>query len=141
MISQYSQKVEPLKYSCKLLGALVIFAVSVLLIVHTFCYVALKVDGKTVEPLLNDMLEEMETSPVGFLSSILLVFFGIFLMVAAIRGNVKLGLRFFFVSFYPVVPKETFMNSFMANCLVLNLWMTALIQFMNVLFRGYLRGT
>ena len=118
-----------------------IFAVSVLLIVHTFCYVALKVDGKTVEPLLNDMFEEMETSPVGFLSSILLAFFGIFLMVAAIRGNVKLGLRFFFVSFYPVVPKETFMNSFMANCLVLNLWMTALIQFMNVLFRGYLRGT
>lgn len=62
-------------------------------------------------------------------------------MVAALRGNVKLGLRFFFVSFYPLVPKETFVNSFMANCLVMNFWMMSLTQLMNVLFRGYLRGT
>jgi len=62
-------------------------------------------------------------------------------MVCALRGNVKLGLRFFFVSFYPIVPKETFINAFMANCLTVNLWMAALIQLMNVMFRGYLRGT
>jgi len=133
--------VEPIKYSLKLVAGILAFAVSCLLIIHTFCYVALKVDGKTVEPFLNDMFEQMETSPVGFLSSVLLAALGIFLMVCALRGNVKLGLRFFFVSFYPVVPKETFINSFMANCLVMNLWMAALIQFMNVLFRGYLRGT
>ena len=117
------------------------FAISVLLVVHTFCYVALKVDSKTVEPFLNDMIEKLESTPVGFLASVLLVTFGIFLMICAMRGNVKLGLRFFFVSFYPVVPKETFINSFIANCLVMNLWMTALVQFINVLFRGYLRGT
>ena len=62
-------------------------------------------------------------------------------MIAALNGNIKLGLRFFFISFYPIVPKETFVNSFMANCMVLNLWMTAVTQLMNVLFRGYLRGT
>lgn len=140
-IASYNQKVEPLKYSMMLVLAIFMAILSVLMIIHTFCYIALKVDGKTVEPFLNDMLERIEVSRVGFLASVLMVCFGLFLTLCAVRGNVKLGLRFFFVSFYPILPKETFINSFMANCLVVNLWMTALIQFMNVLFRGYLRGT
>ena len=140
-IASYNTKVEPIKYSCKLLLAIVVAAVSILMIVHTFCYVALKVDGKEVEPFLNDGLERIEDSALGFLASVALSAIGLFLIACALRGNVTLGLRFFFVSFYPLVPKETFINSFMANCMVMNLWMTALTQFMNVLFRGYLRGT
>ena len=92
-----------------------------------FCYIALKVDGKEVEPFLNDMLEQTETSALGFLSTVFLVIIGLFLTAAALNGNIKLGLRFFFVSFYPIVPKETFVNSFMANCMIMNLWMAALI--------------
>ena len=64
---------------------------------------------------------------MGFLATVLIIVIGLFLILSAINGNIKLGLRFFFVSFYPVVPKETFVNAFMANCLVMNLWMTALI--------------
>ena len=140
-VASFSSKVEPLIYSFKLVVAIIMAAISVVLIIHTFMYVALKVDGKTVNPFLNDLLEQIETGPVGFLSSVLLVAIGLFLMVCTLRGNVKLGLRFFFVSFYPIVPKETFVNSFMANCMVMNLWMFALTQLMTVLFRGYLRGT
>ena len=88
---------------------------------------ALKVDGREVEPFLNDLLERLEQSVVGFLATVILVFIGLFLVVSALNGNIKLGLRFFFISFYPVVPKETFVNSFMANCMVMNLWMTAII--------------
>lgn len=90
---------------------------------------------------MNDMLESIEDSALGFLASVMLLAIGLFLCIATINGNIKLGLRFFFVSFYPILPKETFVNSFMANCLVMNLWMSALIQFMNFMFRGYLRGT
>ena len=140
-IASYNTRVEPLKYSMLLILGILMGGISVLVIIHTFCYVALKVDGKTVEPFLNDLLEQTEVSRVGFLASVLLVAIGLFLTLCAVRGNVKLGLRFFFVSFYPILPKETFINSFLANCLVVNLWMVALIQFMNVLFRGYLRGT
>lgn len=140
-IAEYKKNVEPIKYALKLVLAIFVAAISVLLVVHTFAYVALKVDGKEIEPFLNDMLEKIETSPLGFLATVFLVATGFFLMVCALRGNVKLGLRFFFVNFYPVVPKETFVNAFMANCLVMNLWMTALIFYMNVIFRGYLRGT
>ena len=140
-IAQYNRKVEPMKYSCKLILAILLFFLSVLVIVHSFCYVALKVDGREVEPFLNFFLEELEQSVLGFIATVLLIVIGLYIIIAALNGNIKLGLRFFFISFYPVVPKETFVNSFMANCMVMNLWMTAVIQLMNVLFRGYLRGT
>ena len=126
-IAQYNRKVEPLKYTCKLILAIILFILSVLVIIHTFCYVALKVDGREVEPFLNDIVETLELSVLGFMATCILVLVGLFIVVAALNGNIKLGLRFFFISFYPVVPKETFVNSFMANCMVLNLWMTAAI--------------
>ena len=107
--------------------AILFFILSVLVIIHTFCYVALKVDGREVEPFLNDLVERLQVSVLGFLSTVIIVTIGLFLVIAALNGNIKLGLRFFFISFYPIVPKETFVNSFMANCLVFNLWMTALI--------------
>ena len=121
--------------------AIIVFVISVITIIHTFCYVVLIVDDRTVEPFLNDLVERLEISPLGFLSTVIMIAMGLFLCIAALNGNIKLGLRFFFVSFYPVVPKETFVNAFMANCMVMNLWMAALIQLMNVLFRGYMRGT
>ena len=64
---------------------------------------------------------------MGFLASVVLILLGMFMVIAALNGHIKLGLRFFFISFYPVVPKETFVNAFMANCMVMNLWMTSLI--------------
>lgn len=126
-IASYNSKVEPIWYGFKLFIGVLMFIFAVLIIIHTFCYVALKVDGKEVEPFLNDMLERMEGSPMGFLSTVILVAVGLFLMACALKGNIKLGLRFFFVSFYPLVPKETFINSFMANCMLMNMWMTAII--------------
>ena len=44
-IASYNKKVEPLKYSCKLILAILMFVLSVLLVIHSFCYVVLKVDG------------------------------------------------------------------------------------------------
>lgn len=56
-IASYSSKVEPLKYTLKLAVAIIVAALSVLISIHLYCNVALKVDGKTIEPFLNDMLE------------------------------------------------------------------------------------
>ena len=52
-----------------------------------------------------------------------------------------MGLRFFVISFYPLVPRETFVNSFFANCLAMNLWMISLTCFMTIIFKSYLAGT
>lgn len=64
-----------------------------------------------------------------------------YFVMATIKGNITFGLRFVFVSFYPIVPRETFITSFMANCAIMNLWMFALTQYIVLLFRGYLVGT
>jgi len=102
------------------------------MLTHFFCYVALKVDGKTIRPFLNRFLEDIQIDVAGgaFIASLLLVFFGYYLVISALKGNIKFGLRFFFVSFYPIVEKETFVNSFVANALVMNLWMFSMTQFM-----------
>jgi LMBR1 domain-containing protein 1 len=103
---------------------------SILMMVHFFLYAILKVEnGKNVKPFLNDMLEGLENSRAGFFATVFIILICFYLVFAAMRGNVKFGLRFFFVSFYPIVPRETFVNSFFANCLIMNIWMFAMIQF------------
>ena len=141
MVSSYNTTVEPIKFYLKLALGIFMAAVSLLMVIHWFSYMALQVDGKHVWPFLNDYLEKIEQSPAGFLATVFFVLIGFYFVAVTVRGNVKFGLRFFFVSFYPVVPRETFMNAFFANCLALNIWMAALIHFMNIMFRGYLRGT
>lgn len=140
-IAAYCDKVEPCKYNCLLVLGCLTVALSVIFITHIFMFTALRVDGKNIRPFLNRMLEVTYDSPAGFMSTILIVLMGYYLMAATFKGNVKIGLRFFFVSFYPLAEKETFVNSFMANCLIMNIWMVALIQFLTQMFRGYLRGT
>ena len=125
---------------------LVLFSVftaflSFLYIIHIFNNVALHVDKKPLRPFMDRWINDLENSAFSFFASLLLIFSGLYLMVCALRGNVKMGLRFFVVSFYTVVPRETFVNSFMANCLVMNLWMVSLTQFMVIMFKSYLRGT
>jgi len=126
MISSYGEKVEPIKYILKLCAGIFFAFMSVLSLTHWFAYIAIRVDDKPVRPVLNYWLESIEQSPVAFLASVLFVLFGYYLVACTIKGNVKFGIRFFFITFYPIVPKETFVNSFLANCLVLNVVMVAL---------------
>ena len=125
----------------KLIAGILMAFLSIILLGHWFSYLALMVDDRPVDPFLNNMLETVETSAVGFLATVMFVGIGFYLIAATMRGNVKFGLRFFFVSFYPLSPRETFVNSFFANCLVINIWMVALTHFLNWMFKGYLRGT
>lgn len=106
-----------------MITGILVAGLSVIILTHLFCYVALKVDGKTIRPFLNRFLENIQIDVSAFLSSVLLIFIGYYLVLAALKGNIKFGLRFFFVSFYPIIPKETFVNSFVANAMIMNLWM------------------
>ena len=62
-------------------------------------------------------------------------------MACTAKGMTKLGLRFFFINFYPMKPKETFVNAFFANNLCQNLITFSIVHLMVELFRGYLRST
>ena len=140
-IAAYNQKVDPCKYCLIMAFAIFALFLSIWYIVFTFMNVALLVNGRTVNDFMDGYLVYIENTPVKFISTLLLIFTGYYLVLAAFKGNVKVGLRFFIVSFYPLVPRETFVNSFMANCLVMNLWMVSLTSFMTMLFKSYLVGT
>ena len=132
---------EPCKYTMKLLFGCMMAAASIVFITHMFRYMSLNVDGKTIGPFLNAMFIKLETSPVRFLSSLILVLCGYYVLASAVLGNIKFGLRFFFISFYPVMPKETFVNAFMANCLVFNIYSVAVSAFLCQAFDCYIAGT
>ena len=57
--AQYSVKVEPLKYCVYLFLGILCLLISILIIVHMFCFLLLKVDGKPVHPFLNNFLEKI----------------------------------------------------------------------------------
>ena len=58
-VSKYSSKVEPCKYGLKMLAGVLMGVFSVIMLFHIFCYVVLKVDGKTINPALNNLLESI----------------------------------------------------------------------------------
>ena len=114
---------------------------SVLIITHIFAYKALKTDGKNVNSFLNRIAENIESSQAGFLASVMIIVIGWYLMACVWKGATKLGLRFFFINFYPVIQKETFVSNFFATNLAMNMWCISIVHLMVDLFRGYLRTT
>lgn len=141
LIAQYKDNVEPCLYVFKLILGLTCIIISLILVIHIFCYLLLKVDGRPVHPFINNLLEYLETSSASVLATILFAFIGYYMMLAAIKGNVRVGMRVLCFTFYPLLPNETFVNSFIFNAILMNLWMFALVQFLTDMFQEYIRQT
>ena len=114
-MAAYGERVEPWKYWIYLFLGLAHAAFAGLIIVHIFSYKALKSDGKNVNSFLNHYVEQLENSEYQWAASSLVIVIGWYLMACTAKGMTKLGLRFFFINFYPMKPKETFVNAFFAN--------------------------
>lgn len=99
----YKNKVEPLCFALKLILGILCLIISMILIIHLFLYILLKVNGKSIKPFINTILENIENSNASFFATVLFAFIGYYFMFCAIKGNVKLGLRFFCFTFYPMV--------------------------------------
>ena len=138
-VAAYKHKVEPLMYVLKLILGLLCIVISLIMAIHIFCYLLLKINGRPVHPFLNNLLESLENSSVSVIATILLALIGYYMMLAAIKGNVRVGMRVLCFTFYPLLPNETFINSFIFNALLMNLWMFALVQFMTDMFQEYIR--
>ena len=135
-IAAYGERVDPAWYWLYLVLGVCYAGLSVAVMISIFAYKVLNLNY-----FLNRLLDNIEAGPASFFASILLVFIGLYLMAATQKGVSKLGMRFFFIEFYPIKPKETFVNAFFVNCLIMNFWCLAITHFMVDLFRGYLSGT
>jgi len=90
---------------------------------------------------LNKLFIWLEERNTGFVAIIFFGFFSYYLLWACMKGNIKFGIRCFCFTFYPMLPNETFMNSFIVNVLLFNIWSIALTHFLTLAFSEYIRLT
>lgn len=126
-------------YFLKLILGFCCIIISIIMVIHMFVYVILKIDDRPVHPFINNLLEDIEVSKASVIATVLFAFIGYYFMFAAIKGNVRIGMRCFCFSFYPLMPNETFVNAFIFNAMIMNIWMFALIQYMTDMFKDYIR--
>lgn len=141
-VAQYKNKVEPLKYSCYLFLGIICAVISFLVHIHFWVAGTLSAEGVALSPFLANWFEDLSQSKnFGMLGVILYILVGMYLFMAAVHGQIKVGLRFFNFTFYPLQPGETFVNAFFVNALLMNFYMCALTYNLVDLFRWYTRGT
>jgi len=96
----------------------------------------LRFEGRQKSPYISTVLDNMVRDETwSFLSVIIFMMIAVYMFYATFLGNVKFGLRFFSLSFYPMVPRETFVNSFIVNAFIMNIWMHSFTYMMVDLFR------
>lgn len=123
-------KVEPFLYWLKLAFGIILALLSLVWIIHIFLWVIIKVNGKPVHPFLNNMLDGLVVGHVEFLSTGVFAIISLYLLWAAMKGNIKFGLRFFCFTFYPLRANETFLSAFIFNAFMISIWTMSLLQFL-----------
>ena len=126
--AKYSKLVEPMFYVMKLLAGIGFIIIFILWIVQTsLC--ELENQGNVIcrHEFLSKILTPLSSNGWSIVSTtIFLVLFGT-MLYGAYMGNRKLGMRFYFPTFYPMIPNETLFNGLCYNIILVNLWTTALI--------------
>ena len=102
----------------------------------------LRSNGKVKDPYLSRDLELLYNDKNwSFMSIVGFCFFALYMLYATFLGSVKFGLRFFSIALYPMVPGETFTNSFIINVFFMNFWMYSLVYHIVNLFRQFFSGS
>lgn len=93
-----------------------------------------------IHPFVNSYLEWFDGvfPMVGILSIALL---GLYLMLCAVHGCFKFGLRFLFITLHPMKVNKTYMSSFLFNIGLILLCALPVVQFCLTTFSDYARYT
>ncbi|CDW87933.1 UNKNOWN [Stylonychia lemnae] len=110
MEANYSQKVEPLRYTFKL----VLGIICALLTLNWFAQIFMLT------------LIDMKLSIFG---SFIFVIMAFYLLIISVKGNSTYGYRTACFTFYPITENETQLNSFLFNAMLMNVLTTYIVQF------------
>ena len=142
LVEKGETKRSPLWYPFYLVIGLVCLCVSVLWILQILLYILINTNGLSASPLLNKVLNGLNTHGTSFLSTIIFCLLTMYLMLAVLKGNVKFGLRFFFCcKAHPIKKDNTPMNSMLFNCLLILISSVAVILFCTNALSQYTRLT
>jgi len=141
-VAQFNKKVEPCKYLARYVMGLLGIVFFFVIFVQMWTGATLRSAGKVKSPYLSRDLELLYLDKNwSFMSIVGFCFFAVYMFYATFLGSVKFGLRFFSVALYPMVPGETFTNSFIINVFFMNIWMYSLIYHIVNLFRQFFSGS
>eukprot|EP00163_Fabomonas_tropica_P003907 TRINITY_DN13466_c0_g2_i5.p1 TRINITY_DN13466_c0_g2~~TRINITY_DN13466_c0_g2_i5.p1 ORF type:complete len:560 (-),score=152.78 TRINITY_DN13466_c0_g2_i5:3659-5239(-) len=128
---------SPIKYwSIGFLGFIAAI-ISLLWFLHIIIFMTIK---PAPTPFLNDLFKSSESSFALF-GTILYGVFSFYLLWCVIKGNMKFGLRFFWIAIHPMRLGNTLMNSFLFNVSLVLLCSVAVVQFCAQAFSVYARLT
>lgn len=127
-------------YVLKLILGVIGVVVSLSWIVHICVFILPK---EPFHPFLNDLFIGAESFIPGFplLGVSFFAVWSYYLLWACIKGNFKLGVRFFIWKIYPMEVNNTMMNSFLFNTWILLVCSVPAIQFCATAFPVYTRYT
>ena len=78
----------------------------------------------------------------GFLSTFIFAYLCLYMLWSLQKGNIKFGIRIpFCCRFHPMIPNETWMNSFLFNVILLLIGSVGVIQLCITCFPIYARFT
>ncbi|KAL7543472.1 hypothetical protein ACHAXR_012753 [Thalassiosira sp. AJA248-18] len=123
-------------YGC-LLGGIVSFIISMCWVLHIILYMLPKTP---VTPFLNGYFRWFDKwFPLfGVLS---VAIFSFYLLICAVKGCFKFGMRFLFFQVHPMKLNKTYMSSFLFNIALVLLCALPVVQFSVTAFQDYARNT
>lgn len=135
--SNYTKYYNPIFPWCSLCGAIVLGVVGLVWVVHVFVYMAV---APPITPFLNDYFTFFDTF-AGFIGTVSLAAFCLYLLFAVIKGAFKFGTRCLLCAVHPMQRRRTYMNSFFFNIGLVLLCVLPVVQFCTQAFSSYARLT
>lgn len=134
--TSYNEYNPLIPYASLLFGLLSII-ISILWVLQIAVYV---LPETPIHPLLNSYFQWFDNwFPLFGVLSVAL--FSFYLLICAVKGCFKFGLRFFFFTIHPMRPNRTYMSSFLFNIGLLLLCSVPVVQFSTYAFASYARNT
>lgn len=132
---------NPLWYILKLVFGVLSIGLSVSWVLHICIF---QLPRRPAHPFLNNMfiaLTEVGGGGFPLFGVCAFAFYGVYLLMTAIKGNFKLGLRLAFWKIFPMEVGKTKMSAFLANSWIILLCSVPSVQFCVDAFPLYARET
>ena len=128
---------NPLIPYASLVAGIVSTILSIFWVLQIVLYVLPK---QPADPLLNRLFRWFD-SWFPMFGTLSVALFSFYLLMCAVKGCFKFGLRFFFFTLHPMKPNKTYMSSFLFNIALLLLCAIPVVQFSIEAFADYARNT
>jgi LMBR1 domain-containing protein 1 len=121
-----------------LIAGIISFILSFFWLLHIILYM---LPAEPVTPFLNSYFLWFQQSVWGFLGVLSVAIFSFYLLIAAVKGCFKFGLRFLFFQVHPMKLNKTYMSSFLFNIALVCLCALPVVQFSASAFQDYARNS